>query len=92
MDLDITNINLPENIINELKENFKMFDKDGSGTICSHELGYVMKANGAQFTEEQLQNFIKQIDLDGSGDIDLVEFLKLMSDKINEVDTEDELC
>lgn len=54
-------------IIEELKEVFKVFDKDGNGFISVFELCYVMKSFGECFIDEEVDEMIKEVDLDGDG-------------------------
>ena len=49
----------------ELKEAFQLFDKDGSGTISNDELEVVMKSLGQTPTDEELQQMIREVDVDG---------------------------
>ena len=48
-------INLPEEQIEEYREIFSFFDRDGGGTITSVELGQVMRTFGWNPTEGDLQ-------------------------------------
>jgi len=75
----------------ELKEAFDAFDKDGSGTISSEELLYVMRAMGQNPTEDELLNLVLEVDVDGNGTIDFPEFLNMMKTKAREVDEEADL-
>ena len=54
----------------ELRAAFKVFDKDGSGTINAQELFQVMKQIGEDFTEAQIDEMLKEADHDGNGTID----------------------
>ena len=57
-----------------------MFDKNDSGTISFDELRNVLQGdNGDEFTDEVFKNLIKQIDMDGNGEIDFNEFEKMMT-------------
>ena len=51
--------------IAEFKEAFSLFDKDGDGTITTKELGTVMRSLGQNPTEQELQDMIKEVDVDG---------------------------
>ena len=51
-----------------------LFDKDGDGTITTKELGTVMRSLGQNPTEDELQEMILEVDVDGSGSIDFQEF------------------
>ena len=82
---------LTEEQIQEFKEAFALFDKDGDGTITTKELGTVMRSLGQNPTEAELQDMINEVDADGNGTIDFPEFLSLMARKIKDTDTEEEL-
>ena len=49
----------------EFKEAFSMFDKNGDGTISSHELGTIMRSLGQNPTESELMDMINEVDIDG---------------------------
>ena len=48
----------------EFKESFRLFDKNGDGSISRKELGEVMKSLGQHPTEEELQDIINEVDVD----------------------------
>ena len=50
----------------EYREAFTMFDKDGDGTISTKELGVVMRSLGQNPTEQELQEIINEVDIDGT--------------------------
>lgn len=54
----------------ELREAFKVFDRDGTGTISREELKAVMKSLGENLTEEEIDEMLKLADKDGDGQID----------------------
>ena len=53
--MDEVAINLPEEEMEEYREIFSFFDRDGGGTITSVELGQVMRTFGWNPTEGDLQ-------------------------------------
>ena len=53
---------------------FSKFDKDGNGTIDPKELGQLSKDLGQEITEEQIEEAMKELDLNGDGVVDLEEF------------------
>jgi Ca2+-binding EF-hand superfamily protein len=61
--------------INVFIQSFKEFDLDGSGSIDAEELTLAFKAMGQGASEESIQALIESVDLDGSGEIEWVEFL-----------------
>lgn len=75
----------------EIKEAFELFDTDGSGTIDAKELNVAMRALGFEMTEEQINQMIADVDKDGSGAIDFDEFVYMMTAKIGERDSKQEL-
>ena len=66
-------------------------DQDGSGAISSKELLGVMRAMGQNPTEDELNNMVMEVDLDGNGTIEFPEFLEMMKQKASQVDQEGEL-
>lgn len=57
---------------------FKVFDRDGSGTISREELRHVLINIGEGFTEKEIDEMIQEADKDGDGQIDYKEFSKMM--------------
>ncbi len=72
----------PEEQINNYKEAFLEYDKDGSGNISIKELGTVMRTLGENPTEDELQNLINKYDEDGNGTMEFTEFLCMMAAKV----------
>mmetsp|Transcript_1112 Transcript_1112/g.1701 ORF Transcript_1112/g.1701 Transcript_1112/m.1701 type:complete len:150 (+) Transcript_1112:88-537(+) len=62
----------------EIREAFKVFDKDGSGAIDKEELKNIMNGLGANLSEEEIDLLVQEGDTDGDGKIDINEFLKIM--------------
>ncbi|EMS58483.1 putative calcium-binding protein CML13 [Triticum urartu] len=62
-----------------------------AGTIDAKELNVAMRALGFEMTEEQINQMIADVDKDGSGSIDYEEFEHMMTAKIGERDTKEEL-
>ena len=73
---------LSETQIEELREAFLLFDKNGDGTITTVELGTAMRSLGQNPTKEELQEMINEVDEDGNGTIEFDEFLVMMSKKV----------
>ena len=51
----------------ELKEAFRVFDKNGDNFISAAELLHVMTNLGEKLTDEEAEEMIKEADLDGDG-------------------------
>ncbi|KAF3663584.1 Calmodulin-3 [Capsicum annuum] len=62
----------------ELKEAFKVFDKDQNGYISATELRHVMINLGEKLTDEEVEQMIREADLDGDGQVNFDEFVKMM--------------
>ena len=64
--------------IDEFKEAFQLFDKNGDGTIQANELIEVMKSINITATTEEILDMIKDVDTDGDGNISFDEFVVMM--------------
>ncbi|XP_050397724.1 calmodulin-A [Patella vulgata] len=78
--------------IRELKEAFRLFDKDGDGSITTEELGTVMRNLGQFPSIDELKQMIQEIDIDGDGLFSFEEFAQVMANMggISENSEEDE--
>ncbi|KAJ4476261.1 calmodulin [Lentinula lateritia] len=65
----------------EIKEAFRVFDKDGNGFISAAELRHVMTNLGEKLTEEEVDEMMREADQDGNGTIDYNEFVNIMLSK-----------
>ena len=65
----------------EILEAFKVFDKDGNGFISAAELRHVMTNLGEKLTDEEVDEMIREADIDGDGQINYEEFVKMMMAK-----------
>lgn len=54
----------------EIKEAFKVFDKESKGYLTSDELRHIMTTMGEKLTHEDVDDMIREADLDGDGKID----------------------
>eukprot|EP01087_Luapelamoeba_hula_P016320 TRINITY_DN5016_c0_g1_i1.p2 TRINITY_DN5016_c0_g1~~TRINITY_DN5016_c0_g1_i1.p2 ORF type:complete len:150 (-),score=53.33 TRINITY_DN5016_c0_g1_i1:57-506(-) len=65
----------------EIREAFKVFDKEGHGFISAAELRHVMTNLGEKLTDEEVDEMIREADPDGDGQINYEEFVKMMMAK-----------
>lgn len=56
----------PLSFLAEFREAFRLFDKDGDGSITQEELGRVMRSLGQFAREEELQQMLHEVDIDGT--------------------------
>ncbi|CEO94473.1 EF-hand domain-containing protein [Plasmodiophora brassicae] len=63
----------------ELREAFIVFDKDGNGLISAQELMSVLINLGEAVTEDEIATMIADADLNGDGQMDWDEFVKVMT-------------
>lgn len=68
----------------EIIESFRVFDKDGNGFISKAELSHVMTNLGERLTVKEVDNMIREADIDGDGQVNYEEFVKMMMSKRHE--------
>jgi len=63
----------------ELKEAFRLYDREGNGYITTATLSEILAALDDKLTSEDLEGMIAEIDTDGSGTVDFDEFMEMMT-------------
>ncbi|RZF33010.1 hypothetical protein LSTR_LSTR006264, partial [Laodelphax striatellus] len=63
----------------ELREAFRLYDKEGNGYITTDVLREILKELDDKITSEDLDMMIEEIDSDGSGTVDFDEFMEVMT-------------
>ena len=61
---------------------FKTFDQDGYGNIDAYELKMAMRALGMRVHDEDIFVIMDEVDVDGSGEIDIDEFMDVVRPSI----------
>jgi centrin-1 len=82
---------LTEEEVNEIKEAFDLFDTDKSGEIDAEELKQALKNLGIDAKNQTLQNMLADLDSNNSGSIDFDEFINMMTAKMSDRDTKEDL-
>lgn len=75
----------------DIKEAFDLFDPDGTGKIATKELKVAFRALGFEPTKEELRKLTADIDPDGLGKLSYEEFLHLMTVKMSEKDSKEDV-
>jgi len=67
-----------EKQMEEFQKEFQAMDLDGSGAVDEAELGMILENLGENITAERLKGLIKEIDKDGSGEVEFEEFVVML--------------
>ena len=71
--------------INDYKAVFAVCDKDHDGKLSAQEMGNIMRTLGKNFSNQELNSIIQEIEIKGKGFIELDKFIELMAhNKIDE--------
>merc|ERR1711971_451023 len=73
---------LTEEQVADFKDVFSLIDRNANGAITIKELGSAMRSMGQSPTDEELQEMIEEVDLNGNGTIEFSEFLSKMAGKM----------
>merc|ERR1712210_448513 len=82
---------LTEEQLDEIREAFSLFDSDASGMIDIRELKAAMRALGFEVKNEELKKMVTDVDNDGNGTIEFAEFLGMMTAKMGEKDSREDI-
>uniref|UniRef100_A0A1Q3FT20 Putative calmodulin n=1 Tax=Culex tarsalis TaxID=7177 RepID=A0A1Q3FT20_CULTA len=63
----------------QLHEAFRIFDRDGNGRISADELRVALRSFGEQLTEEELEELLREADVNSDGQIDYQEFVRMIT-------------
>ncbi|KAG0577069.1 hypothetical protein KC19_5G128500 [Ceratodon purpureus] len=70
-------LNLPPQLVQELADSFRFFDRNGDGRISKEELGAVVRSLGQKVSDADLEKLMCEVDTNGDGFIDFEEFMDL---------------
>lgn len=82
---------LTEDEIEEIKEAFDLFDTDGSGSIDPKELKAAMTSLGFDAKNQTIFQMISDLDRNRSGSIEFEEFLDMMTARMSDKDSRDDI-
>jgi hypothetical protein len=63
----------------QIKEAFFTFDMNGNGYIGVAEIRFVLDALGEDVTDEEIDEMVRMLDVDGDGQVNFKEFYKMAS-------------
>uniref|UniRef100_A0AAZ3P184 EF-hand domain-containing protein n=1 Tax=Oncorhynchus tshawytscha TaxID=74940 RepID=A0AAZ3P184_ONCTS len=68
--------------LDEIREAFRVLDRDGNGFISKQELGMAMRSLGYMPSEVELAIIMQRLDMDGDGQVDFDEFMTILGPKL----------
>ena len=75
----------------EIRVAFRVLDRDGNGFITAAVLRHVMTNLGEKLTDEEVDEMIREADIDGDGKVNCEEFVAMMGQKMKDTDREEEI-
>ncbi|KAL8610994.1 hypothetical protein ACOMHN_042610 [Nucella lapillus] len=61
-----------------LREAFRIFDKDGNGMVSALELRHVLTSLGEKLTDEEVDEMMREADMTGDGQVNYQDFVRVM--------------
>mmetsp|Transcript_11850 Transcript_11850/g.1779 ORF Transcript_11850/g.1779 Transcript_11850/m.1779 type:complete len:100 (+) Transcript_11850:561-860(+) len=61
----------------EIKEAFDTFDNDSNGFISAEEIRTIMDGMGEYVTDEEIDEMVRMLDLEGKGQVAFTEFYRM---------------
>ena len=82
---------LDEEMLEEIKEAFQLFDTEGRGQIDIKELKAAFRALGFQVKKQEIRTMLSDVDKEGAEIIGFDEFVEMCGPKMSSRDTRDEI-
>jgi len=80
-----------EQQVNDFKEAFRLFDRDGDGVIHCSEIGTVLRAIGQNPSETDLTEIVRDAENASKVNIDFPEFISLVSKQLKSALNEEDV-
>ena len=75
---------LSDDQLNEIRDSFDLFDRDGTGTIGADDLWVVMRALGCEPRKEDMKKMVGEVDQENTGQISFDGYLQIVLNKMVE--------
>lgn len=82
---------LDEELLAEIKEAFNVFDTEHTGSIDARELKAAMRALGFEVKKQEIRKIMQDLDKNVNEKVNYNEFLSIMTPKMSEKDTREEI-
>ena len=82
---------IDDDLMEELKEAFTLFDTNHSGNIDARELKAAMRALGHEVTKTMCREMFREVDKDPDTALGFDEFCKIMAPRLKKADQRDEI-
>ena len=82
---------IDDDLMEELKEAFTLFDTNHSGNIDARELKAAMRALGHEVTKAACAAMFREVDKDPETELNFDEFCRIMAPRLKQADTRDEV-
>lgn len=67
--------------VEEMREAFRVFDRDNLGYIPVKEIRFVISNLNVKLTQAELEELVGAVDIDGNGQVTFEEFKKMITPK-----------
>lgn len=82
---------ISEGEVQEIKEAFDLFDHDGTGRVFPKDLKSALDSLGPEAKTQTIYQMISDLHADGGGPIDFEEFLQLMTSRVSDKDSRENI-
>ncbi|CAD7087425.1 unnamed protein product [Hermetia illucens] len=90
MTTDQTGLSPADQEERELRDAFRVFDKHNRGYITASDLRAVLQCLGEDLDEDEIEDMIKEVDVDGDGKIDFYEFVHALGEPEDSQENDDD--